>query len=540
MHILCNVGVNKALVDQALIHVVVSPPESIDNMSCQAVFDPNTLGSWRLIPEPYRVYWAFKKSCGELADKTDSCSDKQGLYNKIDSYIHQTDLPVHVGRAMNRLRLKAALLTSEQNRIARSVQADIVGLCNNQFVSKYHCLLELARCNKEIQRHSAELADKLLPSLVEQVVRHVGQEAIGNLEKLTPTLNRNNWLPYGERLLKEIESQDLADKERIAQLADTFTSMRLVRQSNSPDPVEASGTVKKYLELLDAVPAQGTIYMTTLRSILDEGLRDCYSPSESQAKHQHEEHIIQLICQMVGKGPFQGDQVKLIDSIKQFAGAYKKVFNTVESMDTTLAVFLALSFCNISTQEDHERLLSQYHTRSSHLESQVDTMLAARQLDGFISPQEVRTRFGSYEEMFASYVHDPLWPTLKYPLTNHEETLITNKLKIRFGQLSALLDDIGIRVKYGAQSDELKRKTMAELSFAIEEIMISTAFLRIPEYPGIGAGYQGQHGLSVAIEGRVFNAERPRDFFKAMKYFHVGDYLLQTVRDETQRLEERP
>jgi hypothetical protein len=59
------------------------------------------------------------------------------------------------------------------------------------------------------------------------------------------------------------------------------------------------------------------------------------------------------------------------------------------------------------------------------------------------------------------------------------------------------------------------------------------AFLRKPSYPGISCQHRGEFGFAAVIRGPLYReGDRPREKFKAMKYFHMGHRLEQTVIKE--------
>jgi hypothetical protein len=160
-------------------------------------------------------------------------------------------------------------------------------------------------------------------------------------------------------------------------------------------------------------------------------------------------------------------------------------------------------------------------------------MLAKRGLIELVSPNDVERLFTRYEQRFRNYIDDPLWPTFKFPLTSNEQTRLRNKLKLRFNQLEPILDEMALKVKYGSVSDELKGKTRYEIASAILQLLPQTAFLRKPSYTGVSCRYRGQYGFTAVIRGSLYiEGERPREKFKAMKYFHMGHRLEDIVKRE--------
>jgi len=95
------------------------------------------------------------------------------------------------------------------------------------------------------------------------------------------------------------------------------------------------------------------------------------------------------------------------------------------------------------------------------------------------------------------------------------------------------LDEMALKVKYGGVSDELKKRTCYEIAKAILQLLPQAAFLRKPSYPGVSCQHQGEYGFTAVIRGPLYiEGQRPREKFKAMKYFHLGHRLEDIVKQE--------
>ncbi len=198
-----------------------------------------------------------------------------------------------------------------------------------------------------------------------------------------------------------------------------------------------------------------------------------------------------------------------------------------------MATFLGLSFCNTSTGQDHERLFSQLQSCSRTLESQVNAMLAARGLGALVTPEDVERRFQAYERRFQQYLDDPLWPPFKFPWTRDEEVRLDGALRLQLTQLETVFDAMSLQVKYGGASDDLEGNTLRAVSRAARQLLWQAALLRAPPYPGIVCRYVGGSGFSIVIRSPLYQeGHRPRERFRAMKYFHLGRRLQSVVEQE--------
>jgi hypothetical protein len=97
-------------------------------------------------------------------------------------------------------------------------------------------------------------------------------------------------------------------------------------------------------------------------------------------------------------------------------------------------------------------------------------------------------------------------------------------------QLEPVFDDISLKVKYGGASAELKERTVRAISAAAQELLPQAAFLRAPPYPGLSCQYYNGRGFSVAMKSPLYQeGNRPKERFRAMKYFHLGHRLEDVV-----------
>jgi len=339
--------------------VTVKPVSHIQADNIESTFGPNTLGKWTLIPEPYRAYWSFDQMHSKLKDEPDNASGSRDLHDKIEIYLAKNKVPDRIDLAFNQLLFKTALLTGDIDRVSRSAQAIVAAMCRDTSVNSYQGFLELARIDAQIRERYPHKADDLVSPLIGLMVRRAGTDAPGNLKKLMPTINGNKWFAYGKLLAEEIRVQGLGGEDETDSTIAGLEESRLAAELPPHDPCqETNASVRRYLAQLDADPPKGELTMDNVRDILQKGLAKPFADANMELKPELIEDTIRSIRLIVGEGPFHGDRDKLIGSVNKFSGLYLVVFRYQEPIDTVLATFLALSFCDISTQEDHDVLFS--------------------------------------------------------------------------------------------------------------------------------------------------------------------------------------
>jgi hypothetical protein len=524
----------KVFSGRPVANIMVRPIACPAGIGPAEIFGTETLGQWTLIPKPYRAYWSFDHSYLQLSDSAEGHFASQDLYDKIGCSLESDDNPPELHRALNRLRFKVALLTNKGESIHSSAQALVTAICQDDSLDAHESLLELARISGEIDQRCPEQSQEWLRPLVHQMAERVGSQAVEDLDRLMPAVTANGWFTFGTLLLDEIRIRALMKREAVETLTAKLDAIRIGASQGPLDPCEPSSSVRWYLTHLDASPSLGPIDMNSVRTILTKGLVRCYPDDVAATRSQLVEDVIQSIRLVVGEGPFRGSPEELIRSIDSFADLYHRMDKTREPMGTVLATFLCLSFCDISTQQDHELLLSQFQKQRNEAQAQVEAMLRDRGLDTLISSEDLDGALNESERMFRKYVDDPLWPPFKFPWTTTEQTQLGGKLKLRLIQLSLFLDEMSLQVKYGGNSPELKKKTMFEISHAAQQILSQAAFMRSPPCSGVQCWYRSGQGFMASIEGPLYReGNRPRDKLRIMKYFHLG-HRLQDIADRQQ------
>jgi hypothetical protein len=277
--------------------------------------------------------------------------------------------------------------------------------------------------------------------------------------------------------------------------------------------------------------------MQDVRVILERGLTlpDQDGGADDQALLV--DQVLELLHLIVGDGPFYGDRLALTDSVRRFSQNYFVVCRNREPIQPALATFLALSFCDTSTAEDHERLCEQVRAIGAQCERQLNTSIADWKLSSLVTPDDTRRIVHQYcVEQFRRYVDDPLCPTFKFPLTTNETARLVNNLSLGLGRLQPVFEEMSLKVKYGGVSPQLKEEPIRLIAHAVQGLLPATAFLRRPSYPGIVYQYRGRHGFTAVIPSPFYEpGKRPKERFNAMRYFHLGHRLDEIVRQERLR-----
>jgi len=526
----------QALTDRFVIGALVKrvdPREA--NVDC-CPFDVETLGQWTCIPEPYRAYWRLRVATSELHAAQRQIRGQE-LCDRIESDLQTRRMPDHVRRAMEYLWVDTAFVTRDLDRTDRALHAMVTGLCQDDTVKPYHALLEMAEVSRRMESEYPQHFRATWEPLVEQMVVHFGEDLVERFDRLIAMVQANKRYRYGELLFESIGRQAWAESAPVKSLLAKYEVTRLATQTESFDVSTACAGVRKYLSQSEVGPPRGTLSMRDVRGILEEGLTLPEQEDDTNERTALVEQVLQQLHLIVGDGPFQGDRLALTESVRRFSRVYFVVCQNKEPIESALATFLALSFCDTSTADDHEKLCEQVRAIGERFGRRLNAAIEEWKLSSLVTPEDTRRIVDRYcVEQFRSYVDDPFCATFKFPLTANETARLTSNLSLALGRLQPVFEEMSLKVKYGGVSEPLKREAIKLIAPAVQDLLPASAFLRRPPYPGITYQYQGRHGFTAVIESPFYEAGmHPREKFKAMKYFHMGHRLEEVVRAERDR-----
>ncbi|HEY9093979.1 MAG TPA: hypothetical protein VIN62_04000 [Candidatus Cryosericum sp.] len=526
---------DRAASNQSIATITIKPLMGVSGGEGPFVFDPASLGRWALISEPYRTYWTFDQAYCALAESADSRAASRALCDKIESYINTGTMPGEVLQALRRLRFKTSLMTDDNDRVWLSAQDMVAGLCRNRGELGFQHLFELGSMSGDIQKRYHQGMKENLRPLVSTMVDSIGDAMPDHLDRIAATIARNGWFVFGDLLVQEVRDRRLVDQRALDSFSTRLDASRLARESVSVDPREMSESVKHYLSIAEGAPPEGPIEANDIRGVLNRGLTGLFAENDA-ARHELVENVVRSLSLIAGEGPFNGDGERLVASVHRFSRHYLIGNRPIESIDSVLATFLALSFYDVSTPSDHEALLSQFRQNSDSLQYRVNAMLTTRALNSLVTPEDVRRTFQLYERIVQRYIEDPFWPIYKFPLTRSEESRLAGKLRLSLIELEPFLDGMSLKIKYGGISEDLKTAIIEEISRTAQSVLPYSAFLRIPPRMGISCQYYCGYGFSIGMQGSLYlTDDHPRELFRQMRYFHLG-HRFQSIAEHKQEL----
>jgi hypothetical protein len=218
--------VSKTTISRDVVKVTVKPKRLRDVPGRSDMFDPNALGRWSAVPEPYRKFWSFKHRSIKLR-RAPSVPEAKRLYTDIDSCLRGS-LPDDVKLALHKLWFKASLETGSSEAMSSSAR---------QYFQTYMCLaqqpvdlilVELGRIAKELRKKwsDEQTGDFILPLLRPLVDPKVFNRGfVDNAVFDEIRLRGRSWSLYGQLVLESIQEATSLDPEFLAHLAQIVESL---------------------------------------------------------------------------------------------------------------------------------------------------------------------------------------------------------------------------------------------------------------------------------------------------------------------------
>ena len=514
--------IRKESANRDLVTLTIRPLSNSTRRDMRSAFDPNTLGTWSAVPEPYRRYWAFLRLHDELGDPPDDPSQAGKLYVEVNSYLGE-HLPEDIRPVFGKLRFKIALMTGMPDAISHSAREYVAALCEHDERSITWKIVELGRVAASIRkRWSDEQTRDLVYPLLEGLIEPSIFANASFLQSMISDVKHQGWYWYDRLIIDILREKNCVATNVLDDCLMDLEMWRLSRHVTQADPNTLRPSMREFLTRLDGPPCEGRLTLEDLHHALGEGLVAGFRGQPDDKKREFIERVVASIRMIAGDGPFQADKDRLTESLIEFERVQCSERISYDSMHNLLTTFVALSFYDTSTQADHEELTSQLNTVCETLTGEICQILERHQLLSLVSREDIEKIFARPQKDIRRYVDDPLWPMFKYPLTENEQTRLINKIRNR---LERVEHDARMaqRLSDGADSQLVRRRLMRDVVGITREIPYQAACIRQPRYPGVSCGTNGAVGLHVGMKGRFYDSpEKARVIFEKMKYFYLG------------------
>ncbi|MCF7976181.1 MAG: hypothetical protein K9N55_20345 [Phycisphaerae bacterium] len=495
------------------------------------IFDINDLGCGSLIPESYRLYWGLESRFSELERKIPvKTSDIKQLCTEANTSLAK-GLPKHIQLGLSRLYFEMAVRSADIELACQAAEQYFQFYVQSPQSFGYLPAIELGAMVKDLRSH---FFDTRIETLVKQLIReHLSQTLLDqeNLVAINKQLQTQNWFWYGRTLFKTAESMEGIDSDTIHRLSRQLEIKRLAKHTEQAGPGEHTRSSTFVVEHLDNMQAPlGTLEITDLQRILTVGLKERFGSENEADLDNVVVKVITLTQRLAGKGPYRGDEKRLLTSIQRLQHFYSESEIPPGNMSTSLATLLVLSFHDMSTMDDHNKLRSQLCDISDQACKEVFSMLADNALDDLLTETEIQTILDICDKYYESYIQDPLLPMYKYTLTENEYTRCLHEMRCYLYRIQPQIAACRDERSKGRNCDFIKQKLIVIVTNLAQDLIPNSAFLRLPKYPGVRCTFQAKRGLYIRIYPEVYHDKKTdREVVMALKYFLVGNRIQNTV-----------
>lgn len=331
------------------------------------------------------------------------------------------------------------------------------------------------------------------------------------------------WFWYGQVILESIKNSGCIESQVMEELYEEIgTYNPPISKNITPDSNELTPSMVSFLKYTEAKPPKGQLTFEELNYLIEQAVKESYS---SDDRGNVQDFCIRLrnnINALIGNGPFAGDAMKLRGTVSALNKRYLSSNISVDERSAALATFIALSFYDTSTQEDHNLLTSQLKKASNMLHKEVSQILGSYNLDENMDIDKIEQIFNNNYENITEIVNDPLWPMFKFPLSKKENAMLVNQLMLNMRNVNRAAKILSNHLNKGTDSSLAKLSLESQIDYAVQKILAIVIKLRSPRAQVRIMG--GKHRIPIIIiqEPNYQDLENFSQMINKMKYFYLG------------------
>ncbi len=513
---------SKVSARQDLVRMIVRPRPLDDGPGWSHVFDPNTLGLWSAVPKRYRAYFSLKRRSVALRRKP-SVLEAQRLHADIVSCL-EGPLPDEVDLALHKLCFKASLETASGATMSSAARAyfDTYVRLAREPVNKI--IVELGRITEGLRKKwsNDETRDFVLPLLRPLIDPKVFGDRGFVKEAIFEEIQLRNWSWYGRLVLENIREVASLDVQFLADLAKIVESTNLTTGSMDAQPSELTPSMKCFLQYLHQPPPAGQMTYDELVGLIEEAVSEASRQDGPDNRHEFCRTVAGHIRLLAGIGPFVADAQKLRHSISVCNERYASSRVTPQEKAVALAVFIALSFYDTSTSQDHDVLWRQLIEVSNTLYAQVEKTLHTCGYTEKTGGAQICRIWNDSIARLRNLVDDPLWPMFKFPLSVDERAELVKRLNADMYNVERAARVFAACVEKGKDTSAAARSIETWIRYLAQRVPAAVIILRLPGVQATVA--KGPEGLPLIVlrPRRHDNPEQASRVMKELKHFYLG------------------
>jgi hypothetical protein len=520
--------------------MIVRPKPLDDGPGWCQVFDPNTLGMWSAVPKPYRAYFSFKRRSVELRRKP-SIAAAQRLHGDIVSCL-EGPLPDEVALALQKLCFQASLETASGEAMSSSARRYFDAYVRLAQEPVNRIIVELGRIAKGLRKKWSD--DQTRDFVLSRLKPLVDPKVFGDTgfvkEAIFREIELRDWSWYGQLVLESIRETACLDAQLLTDLATTVESANFGANFIRGEPEEFTPSMERFLQQFEKAPPAGQVTSDELMRVIEEAVNKSSRPHAADGARDFYRTVADHIRLWVGTGPFVADVGKLRRSISAFERRYASSRLTPQERAVALAAFVALSFYDTSTAQDHDLLKRQLIDVSSTLYAQVEKVLRACHCTDEAGTTRIRQIWDDRIARLPNLVDDPLWPMFKFPLSTGERARLVKCLNIDARNVERAARVFAACLQKGEDTSAAVRSIETWIRYLAQRVPAVVIMLRLPR--GQAAVINGPQDLPLIVL-QLQSQESPDEASQAMrelKCFYLGHRTTEKMRGTSVGAEEAP
>ncbi len=513
---LWNIPENKSI---ATIEIRPQPSQPIEGL----MFSPTTLGQCPWVPDAYHTYWALISQMNIALKQPDNESKLRIIcLQGLDSISDPTRSPVDIEQA--RVCTDLALTISDIPLVSQCIHTEM-GLIRGTSTHRILDLIEeLGHFSQQAQSHlTTETHRKLLQELIQVYLQNDIQQDHKLLSYMVKYAISMEWFQLAQGLLDTVQETTLSQNRELYQLAELIKTHQGSLEVIQSDPNDDHALTRLVDETLkNQFPPSGTISLVNIKELLDKNF-PATDPNMPFNSHNVANQICSLIERLAGPGPYDGDLSQLERSVQYLNPIYHLDNPALPNIYATL---FALSFHDLSTQDNHLQLIGQIKHVSQETQKLLWKQIEHYKLTELITSEEIQSIFETFETRSEFYVHQPLWPMYKFPLTENEYTRYLCRMKLYLEEVEKTCQQSQENLQQGIEVQKVKQLLTQRINRCAQRLLPNCAELRVPQYPGLQCSYRTQHGIFIKLSEELYQDPHfDQETMTAMKYFLVGNRM---------------
>ena len=303
---------------------------------------------------------------------------------------------------------------------------------------------------------------------------------------------------------------------------------------------EFTPSMERFLQQLHKAPPAGQMTFDELTRVIEEAVNEASGQDGADGMRDFCRTVAGHIRLFVGTGPFAADAGKLRRSISAYNGRCASSRLTPQERAAALAAFVALSFYDTSTPQDHDLLNRQLMDVSNRAYAEVEKILRTCHCTEEADSARIRQIWDDRIAHLRNLVDDPLWPMFKFPLSTDERAGLVERLNVDMRNVERAARGFAARLDKGDDTSAAVRSIETWIRYLAQRVPAAVIILRLPRVQAtVANGPQGLPLIVLQLRNQV-SPEEASQVIRELKYFYLGHRTGEKIPGTSVSSEEAP